>query len=128
MMHMTQQPAGTIPAFTVGDRLRKSRELTGLDQTDFAAQLGVSRGTVSNYERSSTENRKPIVMRAWALATGVPLVWLETGEGDQTPSGPPDGPTGSDDENAVDRLTRLANRKRPSGAGDTDNHRYSAAA
>lgn len=85
---MTQQTVGVIPEFGTGDRLRKARELTGLDQGPFAATLGISRGTVSNYERGLTESYKPIVMRAWAMATGVPIEWLETG---LTPG---DGPRG----------------------------------
>lgn len=68
-----------IPKFTSGDRLRKARELTGMDQETFAELLGVSRGTVSNYERSRTMRRHAIVLRAWAMATGVPLYWLEGG-------------------------------------------------
>lgn len=34
----------------VGDRLREERERLGLNQTDFGALLGVSRGTQKNYE------------------------------------------------------------------------------
>jgi transcriptional regulator with XRE-family HTH domain len=118
--HMTEQPAGRIPVFTMGDRLRKAREVVGLDQSEFAEQLGVSRGTVSNYERSSTENRKPIVIRAWALATGVPLEWLQTGEGAPTATPPDGGPAGQTPE---ERLDRLASRKRPTGGAPGGNHR-----
>lgn len=75
----TTPPPPTVPAWTEGDRLRKARETTGLDQERFAAQLGVSRGTVSNYERNATTRRRPIVLRAWSLATGVSLEWLEHG-------------------------------------------------
>lgn len=125
MVHMTEQQAGLIPAFHTGDRLRKSRELTGLDQTEFADQLGVSRGTISNYENSATAKRKPIVMRAWALATGVPLAWLETGEGTSDPT-PPLGRQAVRDPNS--ELTRLANRKRPTGGAPDSNGRYSEAA
>jgi transcriptional regulator with XRE-family HTH domain len=66
------------PEFTLGDRLRKARELTGLDQGRFAEEIGVSRQSVSNAE---TETRKPIrvTMRAWALRAGVSLSWLEHG-------------------------------------------------
>ncbi|MCD5970413.1 helix-turn-helix domain-containing protein [Pseudomonas quasicaspiana] len=34
----------------VGDRLREERERLGLNQTEFGALLGVSRGTQKNYE------------------------------------------------------------------------------
>lgn len=70
-------PPRTVPVFTEGDRLRKAREVIGLDQEKFADVLGVSRGTVSNYERSRTTHRRVIVIRAWSLATGVPVEWLQ---------------------------------------------------
>jgi len=120
---MTQQPVGVIPAFTAGDRLRKARELAGLDQEAFAEMLGVSRGTVSNYERSATEHRKPIVLRAWAAATNVSQEWLETGEGSPTPPTGPGVPA-----TPQDALSRLAARKRARHAGVTLTPRYLCAA
>ena len=68
-----------IPQFTQGDRLRKARELTGLDMGEFARALGVSRTTVGNAELDRVKPRR-LLLQAWALCTGVPLVWLETGE------------------------------------------------
>lgn len=70
--------AGVIPQFTVGDRLRKARELTGLDQAAFGEEIGVSRQSVGNYELEHTPPRK-IVLRAWSMRTGVPVAWLEHG-------------------------------------------------
>ena len=78
---------GGVPVFTEADRLRKAREMTGLDRASFADLIGVSAKTVLNYETGATTRVKPLVRRAWALATGVPAVWLETG---QTPA-PGDG-------------------------------------
>jgi transcriptional regulator with XRE-family HTH domain len=71
--------AGSIPVFDLSDRLRKAREVTGLDQKAFADEVGISRGTVANYERGKVTPRE-IVLRAWALRTGVPLEWLKTGK------------------------------------------------
>lgn len=70
---------GIIPEFTLADRLRKAREITGLNQRDFANEIGVNRNSVGNYETGMTKPR-PVVLRAWALRTGVPAMWLETGE------------------------------------------------
>lgn len=79
VMHMTNAPAGGIvPDFTRGDRLRKAREITGLDQRRFAEQLGVSHGTVANAENDRSV--RDITIRMWALVTGVDLGWLQTGE------------------------------------------------
>lgn len=75
---MTTDSHWVIPEFSVRDRLRKARELTGLDRQDFAAEIDVSRNTVTNYEMGHTTPKR-LVLKAWALRTGVPLVWLETG-------------------------------------------------
>jgi transcriptional regulator with XRE-family HTH domain len=84
---------GAIPQWTTGDRLRKAREQTGLGRSDFADELGVSRNTVMNYESGRTQRHARIVLRAWALRTGVPFEWLRTGD---APPGPiiPGGPGG----------------------------------
>ena len=78
-----------VPEFTRADRLRKAREELGLDQGAFAELIGVSRGTVSNYERGTTPADRIVVLRAWALATRVSYEWLLHGE---TPR--PEGPGG----------------------------------
>lgn len=72
--------SGVIPQWTLADRLRKARELTGLDQLQFATEIGISRNTVGGYEKGRTKKQPPlIVLRAWSLRTGVPLQWLQTG-------------------------------------------------
>lgn len=104
--HMsTQTEVGTIPQFTIHDRLRKARETTGLDQATFASELGVSRNTVSNYETGGIDHPRKIVLGAWAMRTGVPLEWLQTGENPQQ-----DGPDGG----LV--LPRLDSNQQPSGS------------
>lgn len=87
---MTQHvDAGLVPTWTVGDRLRKAREMAGLQAQELASDIDVDRNTVGNYERGRVKPRT-IVLKAWALRTGVSLQWLQTGE---TPAGPggPDG-------------------------------------
>ncbi|MGP4975833.1 helix-turn-helix domain-containing protein [Brachybacterium tyrofermentans] len=80
LSHMTisYQP-GIVPSFTVADRLRKAREVTGMDQTEFAEHAGLSRAGVSNAERGESTPRRS-TLKLWALASGVPLAWIETGE------------------------------------------------
>jgi len=86
---MSTNTVGVVPVFTEADRMRKARELTGLDRAHFADLVGVSAKTVLNYETGATTRIKPLVRRAWALATGVSVRWLQTGE---TPR--PDDPAG----------------------------------
>lgn len=63
------------PTFSVADRLRKARVSAGLDQTEMASKIGVSRPTVSAWERGRSE---PNVTQAarWAAVTGVSFGWL----------------------------------------------------
>lgn len=75
-----------VPVWTVGDRLRKARSLTGLTARDFAEEIGVSQKTVTNAEGDRHVVRK-IVLNAWALRTGVPVEWLERGTIPGRPSG-----------------------------------------
>ena len=97
---MTTQSNEVIPQWTRGDRLRKARLLTGQNTRDFAETVGVSQKTINNAESDSHDVRR-IVMNAWALATGVPASWLETGV--EPFSGPPTTPSG--DPDALRKLT-----------------------
>jgi transcriptional regulator with XRE-family HTH domain len=112
----TQMQGELVPEWTVGDRLRKARELRELEQGPFAALIGVSRGTVSNYERGATERYKPIVMNAWAAHTGVSVDWLLSGVPSTTP--PDRGRPMSD------RLERLTEQKRSRSRGSKTTRHY----
>lgn len=82
--------AGTIPVIGVQHRLRIAREFAGLEQADLAEMVGISRTSVSNAESGKTRPRK-ITLNAWALATGVPVTWLQTGEAPADPDGGDEG-------------------------------------
>ena len=89
---MTTSTEGVwVPQWTIGDRLRKAREEAGIDVESFARDLGVSRNTVTNYERGHVSPRRPVLV-LWAMRTRVPLMWLETGE---APSPTGDGASAS---------------------------------
>lgn len=85
---MTQEVV--VPEWTVADRLRKAREVAGLEQAELARDIDVARQTVGNYERGAVQPRR-IVLKAWALRTGVPLEWLETGKANPRQGGPDGG-------------------------------------
>lgn len=86
---MTISPAGVIPEWTRGDRLRKARETTGMTTRQFAEHIGVSQKTVTDAENDKRPNIRKILLNAWALGTGVPAEWLETGSAHG--EGGPDG-------------------------------------
>ena len=76
----TAYDIGHIPERTLGRRLRDAREDTGMSQSQFAEATGMSRRTITRMEQATelAHVRKPALM-AWAMATGVPLSWLQTG-------------------------------------------------
>lgn len=77
---MSTQPEPRIPRWTKADRLRKARETTGMTQREFADHVGISKNTVGNYEAGKTTRFSRPMLAAWAMATGVPIEWLETGK------------------------------------------------
>jgi len=72
---MTVSPAGEVPAWTLGDRLRKAREHARLSQEDLAAQLDMNRATISNYETGKHPPARVTVL-SWAMICGVDPEWL----------------------------------------------------
>lgn len=86
-------------AFTMADRLAKALDVAGITGTHMAEYLGISLNTVSNYTNGRTSPKKQ-TLRLWALKTGAPLEWIETGidptEGNphQSPDGGNVGPAG----------------------------------
>lgn len=101
---MTSQPHERIPQWTRGDRLGKARRTTGLGVREFAAQIGVSTKTISDAENDKRAVRRA-TLKAWALVTGVPLKWLETGE----------APRPDDPDEGLRLLPRLDSNQEPFG-------------
>lgn len=65
--------------FGLSDRLRKALEYAGLAQADMAEYCGISRFSVSRYMNGHHEPSIGM-LRLWAMRTGVPLEWLQTGK------------------------------------------------
>lgn len=95
--------AGRVPEWTLGDRLRKAREAAGLSQTELADLAGISRRSISKYESDDARPKRPQLI-AWAMATGVPLSWLQDGDAPH-PTTPDEGQV----------LPRLDSNQQPSG-------------
>lgn len=87
MTNAIRSAVGFIPEWTLGDRLRKARESTGLGIVEFAEKVGISRVTVNNAE-GNKKRPQQATLKMWALATGVNYEWLLTGE---TPAPSDDG-------------------------------------
>lgn len=101
MSSATVQSGGQIPEWTLGERLKKARSLTGETAAQFAVTIGVSPRTINSAETDSRHPRRTVLM-AYALATGVDLEWLETGR-ETAPR--PGRPGGEDGEEGIDYRT-----------------------
>lgn len=66
-----------VPVWTMGDRLRKAREIANIGVAEMAERLDRQRKAVSRYERSRIVDQ--LVLRAYAQETGVSYTWLATG-------------------------------------------------
>lgn len=77
--------------FDLADRLRRALRVSGVGVQDMAEYLGVGRNTVSTWINGRIVPSRAM-LRLFALRTGFPLEWLETGA---APS--PDGGNGADE-------------------------------
>jgi transcriptional regulator with XRE-family HTH domain len=75
---MTLMTGTQVPTFHQGDWLRKAREHAGLEKQQLADEIGIHRASVARYESGEQRVKRPVLI-AWAMVTGVPLEWLETG-------------------------------------------------
>lgn len=79
-------------SFGLPDRLAKALDVAGITNTEMAEYLGVSPNTIGNYTSGRTAPKKQ-TLRLWAMRTGAPLAWIETGAiNEESPH--PDGPDG----------------------------------
>lgn len=77
MSQVTGQPV--IPEWTLGWRLQRSLAHAGISVEQMAAELGVSRSTVSRWMNDRGASPRSIYVRQWARKCGVSLGWVETG-------------------------------------------------
>lgn len=123
---MTSQPfdAGRVPEWTRGDYLRKARVAADMTVKQLSIATGISEKTINNYEADRHEPRRPNML-AWAMATGVPLSWLESGTLPSPPNGDGPDPSGLTPNDA---LTRLTASKSGRSHGTAHNRQYESAA
>lgn len=65
-------------AFTLGDRLAKALAVANVSNNEMADNLEVSRTTISNWIHGRAPIKR-LYVKEWALRTGVPVEWIETG-------------------------------------------------
>lgn len=65
----------------MNQRIKELRKILGLSQEEFAAQLGLTRGAITNIEHNKTEP-KPLLVQLICKEFKVNEIWLRTGVGD----------------------------------------------
>ncbi|BBC67004.1 hypothetical protein MMRN_39000 [Mycobacterium marinum] len=79
-----------VPEWDLADRLRKSLRESETGVQEIADHLGVNRNTISTW----INGRGPVnpdCLPKWAVYTGFPREWIETGETGGAPTPPPPG-------------------------------------
>lgn len=79
------------PVWSFADRVRKARDIAGLNQREFAAAIEVSEGSLATWETGRAKPRDIVaVAKRIQLATRVPAMWTlgidETPDGDGGPT------------------------------------------
>lgn len=105
----TQSTERRIPPLTLGWRLKMS--LGDMKRDEMAEQLGVNPATISRWMADRGAPPKRAYLAQWSLITDTDLDWLETGDGEDDDTGPPDGGTSGSPTPAT-ALDELAKRKR----------------
>lgn len=110
---------------TFGDRVTAAREAAGLEQSDLADRLGVHLETIEAWENDRVEPRSNKLQMLAGLLS-VSMVWLMTGEGDDS-AGVPEPVSGhpgmqavldelrdlrSEQANLLERMGRLERKLR----------------
>jgi transcriptional regulator with XRE-family HTH domain len=90
-----EQEMSTGLEFDLADRMRRALRISDLGVQEMAEYLGVARTTVSNWINGRIVPSKQS-LRLWAIRTGVPFGWLETGRAPINDDGGPESYTTRD--------------------------------
>jgi len=90
------------------DRIRRARLTSGLSQTQLAAQTGVQRSAVAQWERDGGTSPSVSHLARIAVVTQVHFEWLATGRG---PGRPDDGSELAAPEHHTDDVHSLQERE-----------------
>lgn len=89
---MTVETDRVYPAWSLGDRIRKARDLAAMNQHDFAVAIGVPDGSLANWETDRAKPRDIVaVAKRIEMLTRIPAGWvlgIETSPDDGGPTGP----------------------------------------
>lgn len=73
---------------TLGDRVKRARESIGMNASDFAARIGLSKGSMSKLESGSIRSIKLHTALKIENLTGFSASWVASGEGPEMADNP----------------------------------------
>jgi transcriptional regulator with XRE-family HTH domain len=76
---MSEQTTTEIPEWTLGWRMQRALAHADLQTTQIAAEIGVSRSTVSAWLNDRGAEPRIGYLKLWAMRCGVSLEWLLSG-------------------------------------------------
>lgn len=108
IVHMTAERQERIPELTLGWRLKMS--LGDITRDEIAEIMDVTPSTISRWMSDKGAPPKRPYLLQWAMATGVPVEWLEYGHTSQS------SPDPGQPSDALSRLTeqKQSRSRRPS--------------
>lgn len=80
-MHAASLLTGVQSTFfgvTLGERIAAAREMAGMNQSELAKAIGVTRSAIQQWESDQTKNLKLSNLFAVARVTGADIYWLGT--------------------------------------------------
>lgn len=74
---MTVETDRIYPAWSLGDRIRKARDIADMNQHDFAVAIGVPDGSLANWETDRAKPRDIVaVAKRIEMLTRIPAGWV----------------------------------------------------
>lgn len=104
------EPTPTPWSFGLSDRLAKALTVAHVSNAEMAQALDVSRNTITNYTSGRTKPSR-LQLREWAVRTGAPLEWLETGTLKEVGPGSLDLPTSTVESGRLAPVIDITSRK-----------------
>lgn len=108
-----------IPRWTFADHLRKARQIAGMNQKDFAEQIGVKPSAYAQWEAGNNRPRDVVsIAKRVEMLTRIPASWIldvDTPVGAHHPHPSPLGGGGAGTGNETARLPRVDSNHQPSG-------------
>lgn len=100
---------GSIPGWTFGDKIRKARDIAGMDQKSFASAININASSLAAYETGRSNPRfkdAPQIAKSIQMLTGIPREWFLVEDFEMNSPTPPGG--GASVTESLPRDTRLS--------------------